>query len=376
MIPYGRQQITSEDVEAVLDTLQSDFLTQGPQVPAFEQALAHYCAAPYAVVCSNGTAALHLACLAADVNHTSLVWVSAISFVASANCARYCGADVDFVDIDPETGNISIQALRDKLAWTKRRPNVLIIVHLAGQPCELFEIHSICKQYGILLIEDACHALGARYHDSIIGECSYSDMTVFSFHPVKAITTGEGGAITTRTPEIAKRLQLYRGHGITRDSADFSADSPGDWHYEQQELGYNYRLTDIQATLGISQLKRLDYYITARRQKADYYTQQLGGIALSPLLQTPTSYHAFHLYVVRVAQGRNALLQSLRAKGIMANFHYQPIPSQPYYKALGQVLTNYPGAMAYGDTALSLPLFPTMTIQEQDEVIDALKQLL
>jgi UDP-4-amino-4,6-dideoxy-N-acetyl-beta-L-altrosamine transaminase len=376
MIPYGRQQITSEDVEAVLDTLQSDFLTQGPQVPAFEQALAHYCAAPYAVVCSNGTAALHLACLAADVNHTSLVWVSAISFVASANCARYCGADVDFVDIDPETGNISIQALRDKLAWTKRRPNVLIIVHLAGQPCELFEIHSICKQYGILLIEDACHALGARYHDSTIGECRYSDMTVFSFHPVKAITTGEGGAITTRTPEVAKRLQLYRGHGITRDSADFSADSPGDWHYEQQELGYNYRLTDIQATLGISQLKRLDYYITARRQKADYYTQQLGGIALSPLLQTPTSYHAFHLYVVRVAQGRNALLQSLRAKGIMANFHYQPIPSQPYYKALGQVLTNYPGAMAYGDTALSLPLFPTMTIQEQDEVIDALKQLL
>lgn len=376
MIPYGRQQITSDDVEAVLDTLQSDFLTQGPQVPAFEQALAHYCEVPYAVVCNNGTAALHLACLAADVSHTSLVWVSAISFVASANCARYCGAEVDFVDVDPETGNISIQALRDKIARAKCPPNVLIIVHLAGQPCELFEIHSICKQYGITLIEDACHALGARYLDSKIGECRYSDMTVFSFHPVKAITTGEGGAITTRTPELAKRLQLYRGHGVTRDSADFKTDAPGDWYYEQHELGYNYRLTDIQATLGISQLKRLDSYISTRRQKANYYNQQLNGIGIYPLLQMPNVYHAFHLYVVRVGQGRNALLQSLRDKGIMANFHYQPIPSQPYYKALGQNPADYPGALIYGDTALSLPLFPTITIQEQDEVIDVLKQLL
>lgn len=376
MIPYGRQQITSDDVEAVLDTLQSDFLTQGPQVPAFEQALAHYCEVPYAVVCNNGTAALHLACLAADVSHTSLVWVSAISFVASANCARYCGAEVDFVDVDPETGNISIQALRDKIARAKCPPNVLIIVHLAGQPCELFEIHSICKQYGITLIEDACHALGARYLDSKIGECRYSDMTVFSFHPVKAITTGEGGAITTRTPELAKRLQLYRGHGITRDSADFKTDAPGDWYYEQHELGYNYRLTDIQATLGISQLKRLDSYISTRRQKANYYNQQLNGIGIYPLLQISNVYHAFHLYVVRVGQGRNTLLQNLRDKGIMANFHYQPIPSQPYYKALGQIPTDYPGALIYGDTALSLPLFPTITIQEQDEVIDVLKQLL
>lgn len=376
MIPYGRQQITSDDVEAVLDTLQSDFLTQGPQVPAFEQALAHYCEVPYAVVCNNGTAALHLACLAADVSHTSLVWVSAISFVASANCARYCGAEVDFVDVDPETGNISIQALRDKIARAKCPPNVLIIVHLAGQPCELFEIHSICKQYSITLIEDACHALGARYLDSKIGECRYSDMTVFSFHPVKAITTGEGGAITTRIPELAKRLQLYRGHGITRDSADFKTDAPGDWHYEQHELGYNYRLTDIQATLGISQLKRLDSYISTRRQKANYYNQQLNGVGIYPLLQIPNVYHAFHLYVVRVGQGRNALLQSLRDKGIMANFHYQPIPSQPYYKALGQIPTDYPGALIYGDTALSLPLFPTITILEQDEVIDVLKQLL
>lgn len=376
MIPYGRQQITSDDIEAVLDTLQSDFLTQGPQVPAFEQALAHYCEAPYAVVCNNGTAALHLACLAADVSHTSLVWVSAISFVASANCARYCGAEVDFVDVDPETGNISIQALRDKIARAKCPPNVLIIVHLAGQPCELFEIHSICKQYGITLIEDACHALGARYLDSKIGECRYSDMTVFSFHPVKAITTGEGGAITTQTPELAKRLQLYRGHGITRDSADFKTDAPGDWYYEQHELGYNYRLTDIQATLGISQLKRLDSYISTRRQKANYYNQQLNGIGIYPLLQIPNVYHAFHLYVIRVDQGRNALLHSLRDKGIMANFHYQPIPSQPYYKAQGQIPTDYPGALIYGDTALSLPLFPTITIQEQDEVIDVLKQLL
>lgn len=376
MIPYGRQQITSDDVEAVLDTLQSDFLTQGPQVPAFEQALAHYCEVPYAVVCNNGTAALHLACLAADVSHTSLVWVSAISFVASANCARYCGAEVDFVDVDPETGNISIQALRDKIARAKCPPNVLIIVHLAGQPCELFEIHSICKQYGITLIEDACHALGARYLDSKIGECRYSDMTVFSFHPVKAITTGEGGAITTRTPELAKRLQLYRGHGITRDSADFKTDAPGDWYYEQHELGYNYRLTDIQATLGISQLKRLDSYISTRRQKANYYNQQLNGIGIYPLLQISNVYHAFHLYVVRVGQGRNTLLQNLRDKGIMANFHYQPIPSQPYYKALGQIPTDYPGALIYGDTALSLPLFPTITIQEQDKVIDVLKQLL
>ncbi|MFE8711728.1 UDP-4-amino-4,6-dideoxy-N-acetyl-beta-L-altrosamine transaminase [Aeromonas allosaccharophila] len=376
MIPYGRQQITSDDVEAVLDTLQSDFLTQGPQVPAFEQALAHYCEVPYAVVCNNGTAALHLACLAADVSHTSLVWVSAISFVASANCARYCGAEVDFVDVDPETGNISIQALRDKIARAKCPPNVLIIVHLAGQPCELFEIHSICKQYGITLIEDACHALGARYLDSKIGECRYSDMTVFSFHPVKAITTGEGGAITTRTHELAKRLQLYRGHGITRDSADFKNDAPGDWYYEQHELGYNYRLTDIQATLGISQLKRLDSYISTRRQKANYYNQQLNGIGICPLLQIPNVYHAFHLYVVRVGQGRNTLLKNLRDKGIMANFHYQPIPSQPYYKALGQIPTDYPGALIYGDTALSLPLFPTITIQEQDEVIDVLKQLL
>ena len=376
MIPYGRQSITDADIEAVVAVLKSDYLTQGEAVPAFEQGLADYCQVPHVVACSNGTTALHLACTALELGAHDWVWVSAISFVASANCARYCGAQVDFVDVEPDTGNLSVSALQSKLQLAQRSqtlPKALIAVHLAGQPSDLQEISALCRHYGIHLIEDACHALGARYHEAPIGNCAYSDMTVFSFHPVKPITTGEGGAITTRDEQLAAKLRLYRSHGITREPAELQQASPGGWYYEQQVLGFNYRLTDIQAALGLSQLTRLDALIASRQALAARYDNLLANLPLQPLRQQTDRTSGYHLYVIQVAE-RDNLFARLRAAGIGVNVHYIPIPAQPYYRSLGQDPARYPGAQAYYRRAISLPLFPTLSLTDQDRVIHTLER--
>lgn len=376
MIPYGRQSITDADIEAVVAVLKSDYLTQGEAVPGFEQGLADYCQVPHVVACSNGTTALHLACAALELGVHDWVWVSAISFVASANCARYCGAQVDFVDVEPDTGNLSVSALQSKLQLAQRShtlPKALIAVHLAGQPCDLSEISTLCRQYGIHLIEDACHALGARYHEAPIGNCAYSDMTVFSFHPVKPITTGEGGAVTTRNEQLAAKLRLYRSHGITREPAELQQASPGGWYYEQQVLGFNYRLTDLQAALGLSQLTRLDALIASRRALATRYDNLLANLPLQPLRQQTDRTSGYHLYVIQVAE-RDSLFARLRAAGIGVNVHYIPIPAQPYYRSLGQDPARYSGAQAYYRRAISLPLFPTLSLTDQDRVVRTLER--
>lgn len=378
MIPYGRQSITDEDIEAVVAVLKSDYLTQGEMVPAFEQRLADYCLAPHVIACSNGTTALHLACAALDLGADDWVWVSAISFVASANCARYCGAQVDFVDVEPETGNLCVAALREKLQRVQgspHQPKALVAVHLAGQPCDLAEIGALCRQYGVHLIEDACHALGASYQGQPIGSCAHSDMTVFSFHPVKPITTGEGGAITTRSAALAAKLRLYRSHGITREPAQLSAPSPGGWYYEQQVLGFNYRLTDIQAALGASQLRRLPQFIAQRQQLAARYDELLTRLPVQPLRQMDDRRSGYHLYVVRVAD-RDRVFAQLREAGIGVNVHYMPIPAQPYYRELGHDPAAYPGAQAYYRQAVSLPLYPALSLAEQDQVVRALESVL
>ncbi|MFM5365487.1 UDP-4-amino-4,6-dideoxy-N-acetyl-beta-L-altrosamine transaminase [Aeromonas veronii] len=378
MIPYGRQSISDADIEAVVAVLKSDYLTQGQAVPAFEQGLADYCQVPHVVACSNGTTALHLACAVLDIGTNDTVWVSAVSFVASANCVRYYNANVDFVDVDPATGNLDVVALDKKLQQAMRThslPKALIAVHLAGQPCDLEEIGALCCQYGIILIEDACHALGAHYQGSPIGSCRHSDMTVFSFHPVKPITTAEGGAVTTQDPELAAKLRLYRSHGITRDPQALLMPSPGEWYYEQQLLGFNYRLTDIQAALGLSQLSRLDQFITQRRELARRYDALLSPLPVQPLQQSNNRQSGYHLYVIQVAE-RDQVFARLRAAGIGVNVHYIPIPAQPYYRGLGHDPAAYPGAQAYYQGAISLPLFPALTHSEQQQVVDALEQAL
>ena len=376
MIPYGRQSITDDDIEAVVAVLKSDYLTQGEAIPAFERELSLYCQVPHVVACSNGTTALHLACAALELTHQDRVWVSAISFVASANCARYCGAQVDFVDVEPDTGNMSVTALRMKLELAIRQqalPKAIVAVHLAGQPCDLKEISNLCRQHGIYLIEDACHALGARYLDAPIGNCAYSDMTVFSFHPVKPITTGEGGAVTTRDEQLAARLRLYRSHGITREPDELQQASPGGWYYEQQVLGFNYRLTDLQAALGLSQLARLDSLIARRQELAARYDTHLAKLPLKPLRQGAARTSGYHLYVIQVAE-RDKLFARLRAAGIGVNVHYIPIPAHPYYRELGQDPAHYPGAQSYYQQAISLPLFPTLSLADQDRVISTLER--
>ena len=376
MIPYGRQSITDADIEAVVAVLKSDYLTQGEAVPAFEQGLADYCQVPHVVACSNGTTALHLACAALELTPQDRVWVSAVSFVASANCARYCGAQVEFVDVEPDTGNICVRALQKKLDLATRQqalPKALIAVHLAGQPCDLKEISALCRDHGIQLIEDACHALGARYLDAPIGNCAYSDMTVFSFHPVKPITTGEGGAVTTRDEKLAAKLRLYRSHGITREPDELQQASPGGWYYEQQVLGFNYRLTDLQAALGLSQLARLDAMIASRQALAARYDALLAKLPLKPLRQDADRSSGYHLYVIQVAE-RDSLFARLRAAGIGVNVHYIPIPAQPYYRQLGQDPANYPGAQRYYEQAISLPLYPTLSQADQDKVIQTLER--
>ncbi|MGL5524978.1 MAG: UDP-4-amino-4,6-dideoxy-N-acetyl-beta-L-altrosamine transaminase [Aeromonas veronii] len=366
MIPYGRQSISQADIDAVVDVLKSDFLTQGPVVPRFEQAVADYCGAKFGVAVNSGTAALHIACLALGVGHRDWVWTSPISFVASANCALYCGAQVDFVDIEPDTGNMCAMELERKLIAAKaegKLPKVVIPVHFAGLPCDMKEIHRLGQEYGFRLIEDACHALGARYHDEPTGNGRYSDITIFSFHPVKIITTGEGGMAMTNDPALAKTMRMLRSHGITREPEDFINEPDGPWYYEQQMLGFNYRMTDIQAALGLSQMANLETWILKRGELARHYFEELAP-ELLPRYFSSERRSAFHLYVQHVApEQRQARFQQLREQGIGANVHYIPIYKQPWYQCrepfpLAQAEKFYAGA-------ITLPLFPRLNAQAQ-----------
>ncbi len=384
MISYGRQEVTQADIDAVSAVLRSDFLTQGPAVPAFERAVAARVGAKYAVAVNSATSALHIACLALDLGPGDLLWTVPNTFVASANCGRYCGADVDFVDIDPLTWNISVAALKAKLAQAKtagRLPKVVVPVHFAGQPTDQKAIWVLAKEYGFRVLEDASHAIGASRDGEPVGSGRWSDITVFSFHPVKIITTGEGGMALTNDPLLAERMSMLRSHGITRDPERFTASSPAPWRYEQQVLGYNYRLTDIQAALGLSQLGRLDGYIKRRNELAHRYDLALKGLALRlPTVQS-ANLSAFHLYVIRLKRDGGAerhlqVFETLRRLGVGVNLHYTPVHLQPYYRALGFAPGRFPEAEAHGEEAITLPLYPTMTEAQQDQVVDAVKSAL
>jgi UDP-4-amino-4,6-dideoxy-N-acetyl-beta-L-altrosamine transaminase len=383
-IPYGRQLIDDEDIAAVVAVLRSDFLTQGPAVGQFEQAVAQYCKVPFAVAVNSATSALHIACLALGVGSGDTVWTSPITFVASANCARYCGASVDFVDIDPESFNMCPRRLETKLATAKtsgRLPKVIVAVHMTGQPCEMAQIKRLADEYGVAVVEDASHAIGARLGETMTGDCAYSDITVFSFHPVKIVTTAEGGMATTRDPVLARRLQLFRSHGITREQTELEDANVGGWHYEQHCLGLNYRLTDVQAALGVSQMRRIDQWIDRRNQLAMQYDAKLAHLPL--LLPKRPSHirHALHLYVVRIdttrtAHTRREVFDRLRAAGIGVNVHYIPVHTQPDYKRLGFKLGDFPLSEQYYAQCISIPMFAGLTDTAQDAVCAALEYAL
>lgn len=383
MIPYGRQEITSADIEAVVQVLQSDFLTQGPAAPAFEAAVAKQVQARYALAMSSATAALHVACLALDLGAGDWLWTSPITFVASSNCALYCGAQVDFVDIDPLTYNMCPKALERKLIDAKqhgRLPKVVVPVHLCGQPCELASIHELAQKYGFKIIEDASHAVGGRYQDSPIGSGRFSDITIFSFHPVKIITTGEGGMALTNDGALAEKMALLRSHGITREPTQMMREPDGGWYYEQIALGYNYRMTDIQAALGLTQLCRLDAYVARRHVLAERYDRLLAALPLLTPWQHPDSYSGRHLYVVRLKLGgektHRQIFAELREAGVGVNLHYIPVYRQPYYENLGFISGLCPEAEKYYQEAITLPLFPAMSEDQQDQVVAVLTRVL
>lgn len=384
MIPYGRQDINDADIQSVVDVLKSDFLTQGPAVPTFEKSVSDYCGAKYAVSANSATSVLHIACLALGVGKGDLVWTSPITFVASANCALYCGAEVDFVDIDPRTFNISVDKLAEKLADAKlkgRLPKVVIPVHLCGQSCDMAAIFRLSVEYGFKIIEDASHAIGGKYLNKPIGNCDYSDITVFSFHPVKIITTAEGGLATTNNPLIAKKMFLLRSHGITRDQDDMVNTSHGPWYYEQIELGFNYRMTDIQASLGVSQMQRLDTFVNKRHQIANRYNAELSSLPVTQQHQMTDAHSAFHLYVIRlqlsdISKTHRQVFIDLRQAGILVNLHYMPVYLQPYYKKMGFETGYCPEAERYYAEAISLPMYTTLTDEQQGVVINTLTQVL
>ncbi|QEA39588.1 UDP-4-amino-4,6-dideoxy-N-acetyl-beta-L-altrosamine transaminase [Pistricoccus aurantiacus] len=381
MIPYGRQDIRQEDVEAVLEVLQSDFLTQGPQVPRFEQAVAEKVGARHALAVNSATSALHIACLALGLGEGDWLWTSPITFVASANCGLYCGAKVDFVDIDPRTYNLCPQALAAKLEQAERDgrlPKILVAVHLCGQPCDMQAIHQLAQRYGFKVIEDASHAIGGKYQSEYIGNGRYSDISVFSFHPVKIITTAEGGMALTHDDALAERMTLLRSHGITREPHLMTHAPDGPWYYQQVDLGFNYRMTELQAALGVAQMTRLDDYVARRNALAERYDTRLAELPLTTPWQHPDSVSARHLYVIRldltrIEKSHRDVFESLREQGIGVNLHYIPVHMQPYYRQLGFRQGDFPQAEAYYEEAISLPLFPTMSDAQQDEVVVAVR---
>lgn len=384
MIPYGRQDITQADIDAVVGVLQSDFLTQGPQVPQFESTVAQYCGAAHAVAVNSATSALHIACLALGLGPGDWLWTTPITFVASANCGLYCGAQVDFVDIDPRTYNLCPDALEAKLKaaeQTGRLPKVVVAVHLCGQPCNMAAIHALSRRYGFSVIEDASHAIGGKYQGEPIGNGRYSDITVFSFHPVKIITTAEGGMAVTNSIELANKMALLRSHGVTRDAAQMTHAPDGPWYYQQIDLGFNYRMTELQAALGISQMTRLDDYVARRHALANRYNELLEGLPLTLPWQHPDSYSGLHLYVVRLQLNKinithQQVFEQLRKQGIGVNLHYIPVHTQPYYQRMGFKVGDYPQAEQYYSQAISLPMFQGMTHGQQNEVVTAVKQVL
>ena len=384
MIPYGRQDISPADIQTLVDVLQSDFLTQGPQVPKFEQRVAEETQAAHGVAVNSGTSALHIACMALGLGEGDWLWTSPNTFVASANCGLYCGAQIDFVDIDPRTYNLCPDALESKLReaqQTGRLPKVLVAVHFAGQPCDMKRIHALSKTYGFSIIEDASHALGAQYDDEQVGACRYSDITVFSFHPVKIITTAEGGMATTQSAELAQKMRLYRTHGITKDHEQMRNPPAGPWVYEQIALGYNYRMPDLLAALGCSQMERLSAYIQRRRQIAAHYDAALQTFPLTCPWQAPGRLSAYHLYVIRldlkaIAKDRLTVFQELRARQIGVQIHYIPVHTQPYFRDLGFQSGDFPHAETYYEEAISLPMYPGLTDPLQHQVVETLRDIL
>lgn len=380
-IPYGRQNISEADIQSVVDVLRSDFLTQGPVVPAFEQAVSAYCGAAYGVAVNSATSALHIACLALGLGQGDWLWTSPITFVASANCGLYCGAQVDFVDIDPRTYNLCPQALATKLAEaekTGRLPKIVVAVHLCGQPCDMAAIHALSKTYGFKIIEDASHAIGGKYKQEPIGNCRYSDITVFSFHPVKIITTAEGGMAVTNSPELAHALNLLRSHGITRDEAHMTHASDGPWYYQQIALGLNYRMTELQAALGISQMHRLDAFVAQRHALAKRYDELLSSFPLVTPWQHTDSYSGLHLYVVRLeldktSKSHRQVFEGLRQQNIGVNVHYIPVHTQPYYAQMGFAVGDFPQAEKYYAEAISLPMYQDLSHAQQEHVVAALR---
>lgn len=383
-IPYGRQDITEEDWQAVARVLRSDWITQGPEVPRFEAVISEYCGARHAVAANSATSALHIACMALGLGPGDWLWTSPNTFVASANCGLYCGARVDFVDIELNTFNMSIPALAQKLARARTDgtlPKVIVPVHFAGQSCDMQAIFELSRQYGFRVIEDASHAVGGRYQGRPVGCCQYSDITVFSFHPVKIITTAEGGMAMTNDPDLAERMKRLRTHGITRELSEMSGPSEGPWYYQQVDLGYNYRMTDVHAVLGQSQARRLDAYVLRRHEIAAVYDDAFRALPLATQERQPNSRSALHLYVVRLRLERTRLSRSdlflaLRAKGIGVNVHYIPVYRHPYYARMGFSPGDFPEAERYYAGALSLPMFPTLTGEQQQAVIEALSDTL
>jgi UDP-4-amino-4,6-dideoxy-N-acetyl-beta-L-altrosamine transaminase len=378
MIPYGRQDINQSDIDAVVAVLRSDFLTQGPVVPAFEKAVADYCGAQHAVAVNSATSALHIACLALGVGKGDIVWTTPITFVASANCALYCGAQVDFVDIDPCTYNLSVERLAEKLVQAKKTanlPKVVIPVHLCGQPCDMAGIYALSRQYGFKIIEDASHAIGGKFQEEPIGNGRYSDITVFSFHPVKIITTGEGGMAVTNEASLAKQMRLLRSHGITSTAADMHLrPSQEIWNYQQIDLGFNYRMTDLQAALGLSQMERLNEFVTQRHATAKRYDQLLSALPVRTPWQHAKSYSGYHLYVIRlklqeIDKTQREVYEALHAAGILVNLHYIPVYRQPYYERMGFDVGYCPRAEQYYSEAISIPMYPALTTVQQDKVV-------
>lgn len=384
MIPYGRQDITQADIDAVVSVLQSDFLTQGPMVPRFEGLVADYCGAKHALAVNSATSALHIACLALELGSGDQLWTTPVTFVASANCGLYCGAQVDFVDIDPLTYNLDVVALEHKLQDAQRNgqlPKVLVAVHLCGQPCDMERIHALSQQYGFRVIEDASHAIGGKYQGLPVGNCQYSDITVFSFHPVKIITTAEGGMVTTNNAQLAQKMGLLRSHGITRDPAQMTHEADGPWYYQQIDLGFNYRMTELQAALGVSQMDRLDAYVSRRHQLAARYWELLAHLPVTLPWQHPESYSGLHLFVIRLQLDKLAVthrqvFDSLRDQGIGVNLHYIPVHTQPYFAQMGFAPDAFPASQKYYREAISIPMFQTMTFEQQDEVVAALEKAL
>jgi UDP-4-amino-4,6-dideoxy-N-acetyl-beta-L-altrosamine transaminase len=384
MIPYGKQDISQTDIDSVVNVLQSDFLTQGPQVPLFEKIVSDYCDVKYGVAVNSATSALHIACLALGLGKGDYFWTSPNTFVASANCGLYCGAKVDFVDIDPKTYNLSTKELEKKLIQAKqdnKLPKIVIPVHFAGQSCDMKKIYSLGKEYGFKIIEDASHAIGGKYLDQPIGSCQYSDIAVFSFHPVKIITTAEGGLATTNNKELLTRMQLFRSHGVTRDSELMTKESEGGWYYQQVDLGFNYRMTELQAALGISQMERLDKFVSVRHQCQQRYDELLKDFSLIIPHQSLNSYSALHLYPIQIKRDEikrthQEVFQALRENDIGVNIHYIPVHTQPYYESMGFKKGDYPNAESYYESAISIPMFQGLTIEMQDEVASVLKKVL